>query len=73
MLVLRRKDGQWVEVTHKSGDAIRIRVYNIRARFPAQVDIAFDDNAHNFVVQRPERTRRAPSEEATLNQPVEAL
>jgi len=55
MLILRRKEGQWVEVTHRSGDTIRIRVYNIRTRYPGQLDLAFDDDAHNFAVQRPER------------------
>lgn len=56
MLILRRKEGQWVEVTHRSGDTIRIRVYNIRTRYPGQLDLAFDDDAHNFAVQRPERS-----------------
>ena len=58
MLVLRRKEGQWVEITHKSGDTIRVRVYHIRTRFPGQLDLAFDDDAHNFLIQRPERTGR---------------
>ncbi len=56
MLILRRKEGQWVEITHKSGDVIRVRVYNIRARYPGQLDLAFDDDARNFAIQRPERT-----------------
>jgi Global regulator protein family len=55
MLVLRRKEGQWIEIAHKSGDTIRIRVYNIRSRFPGQLDLAFDDAARNFEVRRPER------------------
>ena len=55
MLVLKRKEGQWVEITHKSGDKIRIRVYRIREGFPSQLDLAFDDDARNFEVQRPER------------------
>lgn len=55
MLILRRKEGQWVEITHRSGDTIRVRVYNIRARQPGQLDLAFDDDARNFAVQRPER------------------
>ena len=58
MLILRRKEGQWVEITHKSGDVIRVRVYNIRARYPGQLDLAFDDDARNFAIQRPERTSR---------------
>lgn len=55
MLILRRKEGQWVEITHKSGETIRLRVYNIRSRYPGQLDIAFDDDARNFTIQRPER------------------
>ena len=54
MLILRRKEGQWVEITHKSGDTIRLRMYNIRTRYPGQLDVAFDDDARNFVIQRPE-------------------
>lgn len=54
MLVLRRKEGQWLEVTHaKSGDRMRIRVYNIIDS--GQVDLAFDDDARNFTMNRPER------------------
>jgi hypothetical protein len=55
MLVLKRKEGQWVEITHKTGDKIRIRVYRIREGFPSQLDLAFDDDARNFEIQRPER------------------
>lgn len=62
MLVLRRKEGQWIEITHKSGDTVRVRVYNIRTRHPGQLDLAFDDDAHNFLIQRPERGVPAPAE-----------
>lgn len=60
MLVLRRKEGQWVELTHRSGDTIRVRVYNVRARpgGAPQLDMAFDDNDHRFTIQRPERADR---------------
>jgi hypothetical protein len=59
MLILRRKEGQWVEIRHRSGDLIRVRVYNIRTRNPGQLDLAFDDEAHHFQVQRPERAAKA--------------
>lgn len=59
MLILRRKEGQWVEITHRSGDVIRVRVCNVRARYPGQVDLALDDPARNFAIQRPERAARA--------------
>ncbi len=58
MLILRRKEGQWVEITHRSGDTIRVRVCNVRARNAGQIDLAFDDEARNFTVQRPERAGR---------------
>ena len=66
MLVLRRKEGQWVEITHKSGDTIRVRVYNIRTPHPGQVDLAFDDDDHNFLIQRPERGSAVPAEDNLL-------
>jgi hypothetical protein len=56
MLVLRRKEGQWVELTHaKSGDAIRIHVCNIRSRPPGRLDLAFEDDARNFTIVREEQ------------------
>ena len=61
MLVLRRKEGQWVEITHRTGDRIRVRVYNIRGRFSGQLDMAFADPDHQFVIERCERSRRARS------------
>jgi len=73
MLVLRRKEGQWVEITHKSGDTIRVRVYNIRTRQPGQVDLAFDDDAHNFLIQRPERGTPIPAEGEPAEAAVGAL
>jgi hypothetical protein len=55
MLVLRRNEGQWVEITHHSGDRILIRVYNIRCQFPGQLEMAFDDPDRHFNIQRCER------------------
>lgn len=55
MLVLRRKEGQWIEVIHKSGDVLRMRVYHIEARPMGQLDVAFDDAPRNFRIERPER------------------
>ena len=57
MLVLRRKSGQWTEITHRSGDVLRVRVYHA---FPGHVDLVFDDDPHNFEVNRPERERVHP-------------
>ena len=55
MLVLDRKEGQWVEVTHKSGDVLRVRVCQIEGGDPGRLKLAFDDDARNFSIERPER------------------
>ncbi len=60
MLVLRRKEGQWIEVSHRSGDVLRFRVYDICGESPGRVSLAFDDAARNFSIQRPERVLRGP-------------
>jgi hypothetical protein len=60
MLVLRRKDGQWIEVTHRSGDVLRFRVYDVSGEAPGRVNLAFDDADHNFAIQRPERALKGP-------------
>lgn len=64
MLVLKRKEGQWVEVTHRSGDVIRIRLcdvevrMNLDGRMVGQANLAFDDTDRNFEIERPERKHR---------------
>jgi len=61
MLVLKRKEGQWVEITHHSGDVLRIRVCRIEGGNPGgpgQLNLAFDDDARHFEIERPERKRR---------------
>jgi hypothetical protein len=67
VLILRRKVGQWVEITHKSGETIRVWVCNIRSRYPGQLDLAFDDPERNFTIQRPERGQ---PREGALEAPV---
>ena len=65
MLVLRRTEGQWVEIVHAaSGAVLRVRVYAILTEpdRPAQCHLAFDDDARNFEIQRPERAVRPRSE-----------
>jgi hypothetical protein len=59
MLVLKRKEGQWVEVTHRSGDVLRIRACNIQGANPGHVNLAFDDDARNFEIERPERRHQS--------------
>ena len=60
MLVLKRKEGQWVEVTHRSGDVLRIRVCKLEAGTPGQLNLAFDDDARHFEIERPERRHQHP-------------
>lgn len=73
MLVLKRKEGQWIEIVHRSGDRIRIRVYNIRSRFPGQLDLAFEDKERNFTIRRPERPRPPTSGSRGSPSPVTAV
>lgn len=73
MLVLRRREGQWVEVTHRSGDVLRIRVYDIGGDGSGRhcgAHLAFDDAPRNFAIERPERAARA---ERPANDPVEGV
>ena len=52
-----------MEITHRSGDMIRIRVCKIEPGQPGHLNLAFEDDARNFEIERPERHRRI--EEAT--------
>lgn len=64
MLVLRRKEGQWVEITHKAtGQVLRIGVARVRGYNQATgtLDLLCDDAAHNFDIQRAEREPREVS------------
>jgi hypothetical protein len=71
MLVLRRSEGQWVEVTHRSGDVMRIRVYDLHRQPAGQANLAFDDPMRNFTIHRPERfARRGPSEPSSTSRPA---
>jgi hypothetical protein len=61
MLVLRRREGDWVEITHTArGDKLRVRVFDIGRPLPGRAQMAFDDAARNFEIERPERIRPAP-------------
>lgn len=63
MLVLKRKEGQWVEIHHRSGDVLRMRVYGICGGVPGRVNIAFDDAPRHFEIRRPERKPGEPAAE----------
>lgn len=51
MLVLGRREGQWTEIKHRSGDTLRVRVQRIRSD---GCKLIFDDDPHNFVILREE-------------------
>ena len=70
MLVLKRKEGQWVEVTHRSGDVLRIRVCKLEAGSPGHLNLAFDDDARHFEIERPERRHQAAARAAQMAQGV---
>jgi hypothetical protein len=51
MLVLSRRNGEWIELVHRSGDVLRFRVYDLAP--DAAIKLAFEDPARNFEVHRP--------------------
>lgn len=66
-LVLTWRRGQWIEITHKSGDVMRIRV----ADFPDRpegiaVKLAFEDAPRNFEVGRKSATIRETARKRPL-------
>lgn len=73
MLVLRRKEGQWIEVIHRSGDVLRFRLYDVCGGPPGRAHLAFDDDARNFSIQRPERAGKLAAAAAQGEADVEAL
>jgi hypothetical protein len=73
MLVLKRKEGQWIEVRHKSGDLLKIRIYDICGRCPPRANLAFEDPDRNFEIMRPDRVAPGPAEgeaDAAVEGPV---
>lgn len=65
MLVLKRKEGQWIEIVHTaSGETLRVRVYDICGDFPGRANLAFEDPNRYFEIQRPERVRRLADAQA---------
>lgn len=58
MLVLKRRDGEWLEIAHvESGDVLRVRLYDIRGETPGHqsLSVLFDDPDRNFSITRPDR------------------
>jgi hypothetical protein len=57
MLLLRRDIGQWVQVTDQEGRILRIQVRRPPAGRRGDIELAFDDDARHFEIDRPERQR----------------
>jgi hypothetical protein len=68
MLVLKRRDGDWLEVEHvASGDVIRIRTYAVQCKCHTnasvnRLSVACDDPDRNFEIRRPEQYRAKSDE-----------
>ncbi len=59
MLVLKRNEGQWIEVRHRSGDLLRIKVTRIRQEGSRGVlNLAFEDQPRHFEIRREENPKR---------------
>lgn len=60
MLVLKRKEGQWIEIRCNCGceKMLRFRVYDICSNPQGKANLAFDDPERNFKIDRPERCHK---------------
>ena len=70
MLLLRRKEGQWIEIKHvESGDTLYLGTTAIRGLLKGKgtVLLLCDDKAKNFIIQREERLyKESPDGNANL-------
>lgn len=70
MLVLRRSNGQYIEIRHRSGDMLRVTIYDIHAEGgPPSCRMAFDGPREEFDIQRPERAKRRKAAAAIAGNP----
>lgn len=73
MLILGRRDGQWVTVIHDaSGDVLRIRISNVRGRVGADAprcDLGFDDPDWRFLIDRARHPGPAPAASVDASRP----
>jgi hypothetical protein len=65
MMIIRRTEGQWIEITHWTGDVVRVRVCEITPGSPGHLNLAFDDDDRNFEIVKPER-RKAKAEKGDV-------
>jgi hypothetical protein len=62
MLILKRHDGQWISIRHRSRDVLMIRTYELvgpchspRGYSPGRVNLACHDPDRNFEIERVSR------------------
>jgi hypothetical protein len=55
MLVIGCQFGQWIKITDSSGKVLPVRVMDGRVRGLNDVRLVFDDDAHHFAIDRPNR------------------
>lgn len=71
MYIVRRKEGEWVEVTSRSGDVLRIAIgrptRGERGRV-GSAELVFDDPERRFEIRRPE-AEVVPRPEAEAPEP----
>jgi len=62
MLSLKTFKGRWIDITHKSGDRIRICVQDSDAEYadPTRVKVVFDDKPRNFDIVRQDAINKEP-------------
>ncbi len=70
MLILGRKEGEWITVVHDaSGDTLRIRLFNVQPRTGRRAAgclLGFDDSNWRFWIDRP-RSKNALDRAGTLD------
>ena len=59
MLVLKRGEGEWIAIQHRSGDVLMIRTYDIvgpidtaRGSLRGRLNVACHDPERNFEIER---------------------
>jgi hypothetical protein len=59
-LILRRCEGNWIKIIHRSGDVLWLRHTEIRPEFGLTVEAHFCDDPKNFRILRGELLRVPP-------------
>lgn len=71
MLVLRRKNLQWIRIVHsKTGEELRIRVQDLGTAH-GSVSLVIDDNPRNFEIYREESNtkKKVKAQDESESQP----